>query len=458
MQMALDQQPPRVRLAWGNWFWLAVCGTLAVLIVVWIRIPWQWSPVDDAGQVTTMNAMVSSDGYLGAILDRVSQLARGDLTFGVFRPLAWVYPPMLYVLPLLPAHLVRLVMVFIIVLGPLVYFRRRGSSPVLLLAILFLLLIAAGSTYQGLILLSVQEVGGLLFISLGLMLPNRLARLIAWVLAALFKGPFLWILFGYAISLWREGRRRLAITSGGIGVLVFAVNVWWSRSGTYTGHYRINVFDPEMWNSASKILEPFNGAILLAVVWWLVVSQTSLRRNSDFPIFAFAAIGYYVQLIPWGFTAYYMGPISFLFGILLASTLVDVTKKHLAKYFLLLSLPALLSIWVVKGNLEWSLRTNEIIHQATDCISTVPRSTTELVGGWLYLTSSEEGPIRLEQNIQLAYPDWSGRVTLSSSNSDPVAQTPPAYKLLINGASLDASLIVTPICTKSLVTLVKVSS
>lgn len=456
MQMTIDQQSPRTRLAWGHWFWVIVCAILVILVFVWTRIPWQWSPVDDAGQVTTMNAMVNSEGYLAAILERVDQLAQGDLTFGVFRPLAWVYPPLLYVMPLLPAHLVRLFMVFIIILGPLVYFRRRGSSPVLLLAVFFILLIAAGSTYQGLILLSVQEVGGLLFISLGLMLPNRLMRLFAWVLAALFKGPFLWILFGYAISLWREGRRRLAITSGSIGVLVFVVNVWWSRSGTYTEHYRVNVFDPEMWNSASKILEPFNGAILLAVVWWLVVSQTALKRRSDFPIFAFAAIGYYVQLIPWGFTAYYMGPISFLFGILLASTLVDVTKKHLAKYFLLLSLPALVALWIVKGNLEWALRTNEIIHQATDCISNLPGSTTELVGGWLYLTSSEEGPIRLKQNIQLAHPTWNGEVTLPGTDS--VAQTSPVYKLLINGATIDSSVNVVPVCTKSLVTLVRLSS
>jgi len=455
MQMTLDQQSPRVRLAWGKWFWLAVCATLAVLIVVWIRIPWQWSPVDDAGQVTTMNAMVRSEGYLSALLERVGQLAQGDLEGGVFRPLAWIYPPIIYALPVGLAHLLRLLMVFVILLGPLVYFRRKGSSPVLLASIAAVLLIAAGSTYQGLVLLSIQEVGGLFFISIGLMLPNRFLRLIAWVLAAFFKGPFVWILFGYSIALWKEGRRRLALASGTIGLLTFLVNVWWSRSGTYTGHYRINFFDPEMWNSASRLLEPFNGAILLAVIWWVIVSQTGLRRNSDFPIFAFASIGYYVQLVPWGFTAYYMGPISFLFGLLLASTLVDVGSQRLMKSLLLLSLPVLLAIWILKGNIGWSLRTNEIIHQATECLAGVPGSITEIAGGWLYITSSEEGPVRLMENIQLSHPEWRGEVRLPRAASVVATGTPPDYILLIDGAELNPATPIARVCERTLVTLVK---
>jgi len=444
------------RLAWGGWFWFTVAAISFILLAIWALVPWQWSSVDDPGQALAMRELIAANGFVGAIVERVGQLALGDYEGGVFRPLAWIYPPLLYWMPVVPAHVVRLIMVMLIIIGPLVYFRRSGATPARLMVTLFILLIAAASLYQGLILLSVQEVGGMALISLGLLFRRSTPRLIAWILAAWFKGPFVWILFGYAFVLWRAGRKKLALTSGVVGLFTLAINVWWSTSGTYTSRYQVNPLDPELWNSASRLLEPFNGAILLAVLWWIVVTQTGPRIRHDFPIFAAAAVGYYVQMIPWGFTAYYMGPISFLMGLLLASLLSDPPGGlRLWRILTALAVPLLLAAWILKGSITWVFQTNEILRQASQCLAEYPESSTRVVGDWLYLTSSDEGPFRLGQNIQLLHPEWTGEIFLDTSVGHELRGPKTELVLVVDGAQYDLEDDATVVCDQSLVKLMQ---
>lgn len=442
-------------LAWGRKFWVAVLLISIALVAVWWAIPWQWSPVDDPGQVLTMRDLASQHGSFGAIVERIQQLAVGDREGGVFRPMAWVYPPLIYSLPTDPAHVVRLLMLIVIVLGPVVYFRRKGARPPLLLMILVLLLISAGTLYQGLLLLSIQEVGGVALVSLGLMARQRWLRLALWVLAALFKGPFLWILFGYGFVLWREGRRKMAVASAALGLAILAINLYWSSTGSYTGNYRIAPFAEYQWINASKILEPVNGAILLAALWWLVVTQTRAKRGADFPIFATAAIGYFVQMIPWGFTAYYMGPISFLLGLMIASTLTDVASGNRWSTIVALLLPVFLAAWILVTSLGFVLRSNAIIEQGSACLAQAGASRTEIVGGWLYLTSSEEGPIRLTQNTELFYPEWSGDVALDTRSETTPRAGDTTHVMLLPGTGLPSDESGTDVCSSNYVTLVE---
>lgn len=443
------------RLAWGNWFWAVTTVVSFGLIAVWFVIPWQWSSVDDPGQALAMRDLLASRDPLLALWDRAIELASGDFAGGVFRPVAWIYPPLLYWMPVVPAHVVRLVMILLIIIGPLVYFRRSGASPARLTMTLLLLLIAAGSLYQGLILLSIQEVGGVTLISLGLLLRGRALRLVAWTLAALFKGPFSWILLGYAVALWREGRKQLAIASGGLGMLILAVNAWWSLGGTYSSRYQLNPLNPELWNNASKILEPVNGAILLAVIWWLVATGTSLKIRGDFSIFAFAAFGYYFQMIPWGFTAYYMGPISFLFGLLLVSMLTDLRPdSSLWRGLIGLLIPFIITVWVIKGSFTWVFETNEIIRQASECLIGTQESSTEIVGHWLYLTTSEEGPFRLGQNIELSNSTWRGQIRNSTSSLGPNPSADTTHVLFVANPPIGDDISGRTVCSQSLVKLI----
>jgi hypothetical protein len=365
-----------------------------------------------------------------------------------------VYPPLIYGLPVGAAHLVRLLMIITIVLGPLVYFRRGGARPPLLAFIFVLLVISSGTLYQGLLLLSIQEVGGMALVSLGLMVKNRFARSIFWVCAAWFKAPFLWILFGYSIVLWKEGRRKLACVSAGAGLATFLINFWWSRSGSYTGRYNINPLDPELWNRASSILEPVNGAILVALLWWLVVTQTPLSRGKDFPIFAFAAIGYYVQMVPWGFTAYYMGPISFLFGLLLASLLINLGPMKLRTLAVALIVPFFIGLWILKSSIGFVLNTNTIMLEASDCLSKVPSSQVEVVGNWLYITSSAEGPIRIMENTQINNPWWSGVVNLDSTSAGEERDPNTSHLMFIGEVPTEKGLRGGIVCQRSQITLV----
>lgn len=443
-------------LAWGRWFWFTVAAISFILLTIWALVPWQWSSVDDPGQALAMRELIASNGPVWAILERVGQLALGDYNGGVFRPIAWIYPPLLYWMPVGPAHVVRLIMVMLIIIGPLAYFRRSGATPARLIVTLFILLIAAGSLYQGLILLSVQEVGGMALISLGLLFRRSTPRLIAWILAAWFKGPFVWILFGYAFVLWRDGRKKLALTSGVVGLFTLAINVWWSTNGTYTSRYQINPLDPELWNSASRLLEPFNGAILLAVLWWIVVTQTGPRIRPDFPIFAVAAVGYYLQMVPWGFTAYYMGPISFFLGLLLVSLLSDPPRElPLWRVLTALAVPLLLATWILKGSMTWVFQTNEILRQASQCLAEYPESSTRVVGDWLYLTTSDEGPFRLGQNIQFFDPEWTGEIFLDMSVGHEQSDPKTGLVLVVNGAQYDLEGGGSVVCDLSLVKLVQ---
>jgi hypothetical protein len=409
--------------------------------------------VDDPAQVIAMRDLFASHGPFGGFVTRVGELAAGDLKSGVFRPLAWLYPPMLYWLPVRGAHLIRLLMVIIIIVGPLIYFRRQGATKGRLCMTLCLLVAGAATLYQGLLLLSLQEVGGMALVSLGLGLSGQRSRTVAFTLAALFKGPFSWLLLGNSIMLWREGRRRLAVTNAAIGIAVLLTNVIWSKSGVNTGGYKLNLLDPELWHSAGHILEPTTMILLVSFAWWLVVTQSAPQRRADFPFFAVAAFGYYAQMVPWSITAYYLGPISFLFALVLASLLPDPPALKARTWVVGLLVPALVAAWLAKDALTFVFRTNAIMAESSECLSQQSNSTVVVFGDWLYVTSSEEGPIRIAENTQLSHPQWRGQLS-PETNSESVFNDPSTtHALTIGPVTLPSSRPVRPLCTGSLVTL-----
>lgn len=86
------------KLAGGRLFWVSVGVVSIALMISWMRIPWQWSPVDDPGQVLVMREIFQSQGVIGGVFERINQLAV-DLWSSFFRSLTWVYPPLIYGLP-----------------------------------------------------------------------------------------------------------------------------------------------------------------------------------------------------------------------------------------------------------------------------------------------------------------------------------------------------------------------
>ena len=89
-------ETPRLnaQVAWtSRVFFPTVIIVISLLVLVWLFIPWAWSPVDDPGQVIAMNREIAESGRLGGTFQRFMQLYQGDREGGVFRPAACLYPP-----------------------------------------------------------------------------------------------------------------------------------------------------------------------------------------------------------------------------------------------------------------------------------------------------------------------------------------------------------------------------
>ncbi len=110
--------------AWASSKFYVVAALIILIFVgIWMLIPWEWAPVDDPGQVILLNQRIDSMGRIPGMLDHILFLYRGDAVGGVFRPAAWLYPALIYQLPISLAHVVRLLMVIAAVFGPIIYLR-----------------------------------------------------------------------------------------------------------------------------------------------------------------------------------------------------------------------------------------------------------------------------------------------------------------------------------------------
>jgi len=454
-------ETPRLnaQVAWpSRVFFPTVIIVISLLVLVWLFIPWAWSPVDDPGQVIAMNREIAESGRLGGTFQRFIQLYQGDQEGGVFRPAAWLYPPLVYQLPVSLAHLVRLLMVIAAVLGPVMYFRRSGASSARLWLTLFLVIAGASTLYQGLFLLSIQELGGAAFVGLGLMAYRTSPRLTLWVVAALFKAPFAWLLVGNAVYLWRNKQKRVeASISGGLGVVILAISAIWSRSGGYSSTYNLNPLDPALWENFSRLVEPMNALLLVSVIWWLITTNGSVRRNPGWLLFLIAWAGYTLQMIPWGVTAYYMGPISYLFSIFLASVLVDVKEMNRSQALIALLMPAFVAIWLTRITLSLGFEINSVMMESKDCLAPLAGTSTIMNGQLLYVTSSPEGPIRVKDSLIVDDPNWNGEVNLEDGSFSGFSRPETTHYLTIGSAEVPEGRTVTEVCSGSSITLLKLA-
>jgi len=403
-----------------------------------MQIDWAWSPVDDAGHVLALNALIEESGPLSGTARYALTMFEIDLSWGLFRPSYWLYASFFYLLPTGPAHVVRLLMALLAIIGPLLHFYRQGIRGAKLVFIALLIVTAGSALYIGLFLVSLQELSGLAFVGFGLLVRNRWFRWLSWTIAACFKAPFAWLLIGQAIVDWRRGNRKLALANAGVGVGTLAIAVLLSRTGSYTANYTI---DPSMiWFNAQNLLEPINVVLLIMVLWWLVVLQGRITWKSDTIVFAVGWIGYTAQLLPWSVTAYYMGPISFLFGLTLASMLrLPRTTVTPIKALIGWSVPVVLGTLVVTDALLLGFRINNAMFTFQTCIQGKTAASAFLSGDVVYVTSSEEAPVRIQQNIALLNPTWNGTVDLLGRDSLEFTPSAGEYLLVAGRSPIDTS-------------------
>jgi hypothetical protein len=406
-----DGSGPRSTTA--RWLVFVAVVILASLVALWLAIPWEWSTVDDPGQVIVMRSEVAARGPILGAMHRTFELARGDRIGGIFRPGAWVYPSLIYQLPIAAAHIVRLLMVLATIVGPLVYFRRQGANLHRMIMTLLLLLAAGSRLDQGLFLLSIQELSGAAFVGLGLAVRNPGFRSMLWAIAALFKSPFSWLLLGNAVMLWRTKRRRLAMLNGVMGVLILGTSVWWSLGGTYSSGYSPDLLSLSMWRNAAHLADVEVILLFVAFAWWVLVTRTPLTLKADWVVFGIAWAGYTIQMIPWSLNAYYLGPIAYLLSLLLASLLTNPIPMPMWRSAIALVVPVLVVELLLLVPLRLGFQTNALIGDLRRCLTPLASTTAVLAGGsWGYVTTSPEGPIRIVDGIKLGTPGWRGSLSL----------------------------------------------
>jgi len=440
--------------AWASSKFYVVAALIILIFVgIWMLIPWEWAPVDDPGQVILLNQRIDSMGRIPGMLDHILFLYRGDAVGGVFRPAAWLYPALIYQLPISLAHVVRLLMVIAAVLGPIIYLRRMGSDSARLWVSLLIVIAGASTLYQGLFLLSLQEISGAAFVGLGLMARRNTVRVILWFIAVLFKAPFAWLLVGNAIYLWHQKKHRQAVFSAAIGLGSLAMSAIWSRNGFYSAGYNLNIFDPALWENFARLVEPMNALLLVSLVWWLIFTNGSLKRHPEWIVFAIGWAGYTLQMIPWGVTAYYMGPISYLFALVLIFLITNSNELSRREIVVGLAMPILVAVWLVRLPLNLGFDINSVMLESRQCLAPLSNSHTVVSGNLLYVTSSPEGPTQIKGTVERFDPSWIGTVVLEDSQLSGFGNPETTHYLTVGAVQLPQERSATEVCSGRAITL-----
>jgi|GEM_PF-2796929 len=442
------------RRAWPTKTFSLVAGAIIlILLSIWLTLPWEWSPIDDAQQVLLLQNELQKSGIVQGSINRFVQLAEADPELGVFRPPYWVFQVIIYQLPVAVAHAVRLLMAIAAILGPLIYFRRRGVKSQTLWFILLLLIASAATLYQGLFLTSLQELSGAALIGLGLMTKRSWLRMALWLGAALLKSPFSWMLIGYSVYLWRINRRREAISSAILGISVLGISFVLSRTGSYTSGASLNPLDLGKYENFSRLVEPMNALLLVGLIWWLIATNGSIRRRPDWVMFLIGWAGYTLQMILWGVTAYYMGPISYLFGIFLAAVVADTSGVNRKQFLVALLMPAFVAFWLTRITLNLGFEINSVMLESRQCLAPLSGSNTVMAGSVLYVTSSPEGPIQIMGTLELNDPTWEGSIVLEDQQSSGFFNPDTTHYLTITGFEVPPGRNAVQVCEGSAITL-----
>jgi len=396
------------------------CGGLALLaamaFVVWALVDWSWSTIDDANFALSWRKAALRGQSLAFSLQHVQGMASSDVQWGLFRPAYWVYPSLVYWLPSDVAHSLRLLLLLTAISGPLIALHRRGLS-MRGLAMAGLLITSAGSLLaNGLFFLSLQELSGAAFVGLGLTMRSHWWRIVLWVVAAWFKSPFSWLLIGEAVVQWRRGKRLQASVSAGFGLGTLVVGALFASSGNYTARYDLDPW--RILTNAANLVEVWTALVLVMLLWWLIVTQTSLRFTDLSLVLAIGFAGYTAQMLPWAVSGYYMGPIMYLLGLFLASMLTNSSEFTFWRNALAFSLPVVIALYVLYLPISQGLKMNEILGNITTCLTTEGSGDFAISGHFDYVTT-EEGVLRMAQNAQLEDSDWNGSVNIADPSALP---------------------------------------
>jgi len=421
-----------------RWLTVAALLPLAAIVVASGFLPWEWSFIDDGGLIARLRADRAGAGQLHGVWNFIEQSWRFDLSWGLFRPLFWVFSSLFYLLPAGAAHAVRVAMLLVVVVGAMVVAGRRftGRDSFAMGLWAGAAVAVDASLYTGLYYPSLQELSGLCLVALGLLARRRpVLRLLAFLGAAWFKAPFAWLLVAYGLLLLRHRRtRRLGAAYTALGVGTLAVLAAVARTGVYaqsslsfTGH---------------TVLTNVNTAVSVAgwVSLLLIVGVVLLRPRFDLELrpaatdsadgatapgdpialaLLFGGLGYLVNLLFWHTGGYYASGYLYLLtvGVLLGVRSVGPLRP--LRLLAALLVPVLLAMPVLRAAGQDVWRHNEAVAGLSNCLLSLPGAPT--VG-----YNRHEAWERLDFIVREHRPDWGGRVLLVEDGATASTRVTPA--------------------------------
>lgn len=403
--------------------WLGVAGVVVVSLAIAL-IPAEWSLVDDAGLKAQLDAQIQSHGLIGGIWSAFSGYAAELTQGGQFRPLAYLYWSTFYLLSPGLGHGVRMAMFLISVTIPPIVMASRYQRPVAVpIAIWGTCLLLVNSTlYQGLTLMSLQELTGVAVIALGLAIPSSTGRGIVWLTTGWMRTPFVWlsIAWGAWLAYKRETRWQGALLIL-LGIGTIAISALLSRTGDYTSRYSISVAQAvaAIRSSISLFAWPV-GILLLGAVALRIDVRRLGWRDPVAIAFAFAGLAYYATLLPWGdIYAYHTAPVIWLLSVAAirliapAARPISGTLRPVAIAAVLATVIAAARIVFLAGGLQFDR--NVSLVGLRDWALSLPSS------GLTIGVNGEEAAVRIPELVRLHQPAWANTVVLVSDTDESVA-------------------------------------
>lgn len=156
---------------------VAILGAFAVFLF-YAFFPLEWGLMDDTEYVFAIRRHLAENGWIAAVLARISEHMDLDLRAGILRPSFWWYTALAYQLPVRLAYFSRFIEYLTILLVGLFLIRaglKATSVRVRSFYVAFSLaaLLAIRSLYDGVALFSLQEFTGLFFLMIGYWIYGR---------------------------------------------------------------------------------------------------------------------------------------------------------------------------------------------------------------------------------------------------------------------------------------------
>lgn len=398
-------------------YWVgAISATIALLAVWTFAIEWEWSFIgDDASWVQRVRNSVAAGNSLSPILQAPGWSWSEATSWGLFRPTSIVYYSLVYQLPVEFAHFIRLAMFLTALATPLILVYRNNGSGFRAWPMVWVLGLgfANYSMAYGAYFVSLSELTAIFLVAIGLLVPNKYAKVLFFLLAALAKAPFIWLVLIYAIYLiWQKTYKTTGIIALLICLSSLIIIIYASQVGSYTSSL---TFNPWHFLKNLEQLGTYGVSFLIVLLVGIFVFLSNLKPTPLSYVLLLGAILFTGNLLAWNTIGYYNAPIWFLITCAMATafkpTLSDTFHPNLvSRGALTLCLAGSVLISVETFRVDVFGR-NTMVIEAREWVATEADQNTKIALSYIdsrefdfYLSESHAPLRRMVENLPSDWP------------------------------------------------------